>query len=168
MRRLLAIASALAMTAPVLADQPSVQVLPPDLHGSRPLEAQTGPAVVRDYLESWQQLRAAFDQNQPDLLNTDFVGTAREELGSTIVQQAKLGIHTHYQDESHNLQIVFYSPQGMSIQLLDNVEYDEQVVENGKVLATQHLKARYVVVLTPTETRWKVRIFQAAADQPSS
>jgi len=28
-------------------------------------------------------------------------------------------------------------------------------------LTTQHVRARYVAVLTPTEVRWKVRVFQA-------
>jgi len=164
MKRLLAIGCALAAAAAALGEEPSVQVLPPDLHGSRALEAQTGPAVVRDYLESWQKLNAAMGGNAAALLNADFVGTAREKLGATIAAQAKLGIHTHYQDASHKLQIVFYSPQGLAIQLIDDVEYDEQISANGKALATQHVKTRYVVVMTPTETRWKVRIFQAEAD----
>jgi hypothetical protein len=28
-------------------------------------------------------------------------------------------------------------------------------------VTTQHVRARYVAVLTPTEVRWKVRVFQA-------
>ena len=161
MKRFWMMGCALAVAAPLLADQPSVQVQPPDLHGSRPLEPQTGPAVVRDYLESWQQFSAALDRNQPALLDADFVGNARTRLGATIDGQLKFGVHTRYTDQSHHLQIVFYSPDGLSIQLIDNVEYDEQVLTGGKVLASQHVKARYVVVLTPSETRWKVRIFQA-------
>ena len=161
MRRLLTVACAFALAVPLLADQPSVQVQPPDLHGSRPVEERTGQAVVRDYLESWQKFGAALDQNQATLLDPDFVGTAREKLAATIAAQQKMGIHTHYEAASHNLQIVFYSPQGSSIQLIDDVEYDEQVVNNSAVLATQHMKARYLVVMTPAERRWKVRVFQA-------
>lgn len=160
-RVMVAMGCALAVTLPAFGEQPSVQVQPPDLHGSRPLEAQTSAAVVRDYLESWQKFSAALDQNQVSLLDPDFVGTAREKLAATILTQSKIGIRTHYQDLSHTLQIVFYSPEGQSIQMLDTVEYDVQVFDHDKQVATQHVKARYVVVLTPAEVRWKVRIFQA-------
>jgi hypothetical protein len=57
--------------------------------------------------------------------------------------------------------LVFYSPEGLSIQLLDTVEYDVQVLDHGKLQTTQHVRAHYVAVMTPTEVRWKVRIFQA-------
>jgi hypothetical protein len=49
----------------------------------------------------------------------------------------------------------------LSMQLLDTVEYDVQITDHNKVRATQHVRSRYVAVLTPTEVRWKVRIFQA-------
>jgi hypothetical protein len=57
--------------------------------------------------------------------------------------------------------LVFYSPEGLSIQLLDTVEYDLQVLDHDKLQTTQHIRAQYVAVLTPTEVRWKVRLFQA-------
>ena len=78
-----------------------------------------------------------------------------------VIYEAKAGIHARYQDQVHNLQIVFYSPDGLSIQMIDNVEYDQQVFDHDKVLATQHVRTKYVVVLTPAEVRWKVRVFQA-------
>jgi hypothetical protein len=165
MRRVLLMCCTMAFGAPILAAQPAVQVQPPDLHGSRALEKQTQAAVVRDYLESWQKFSAALDANQAALLDPDFVGTAREKLAATIDEQAKAGIHARYQDQSHNLQIVFYSPDGLSIQMIDNVEYDQQVFDHDKVLATQHVRTKYVVVLTPAEVRWKVRVFQAETEQ---
>jgi len=156
---------ALALPLALRADQsPSVQEEPPRLQGSRPLEKQTETAVVRNYLQSWQSFQAAMEQNRPDLLDPDFVGIARDKLTDTIQQQAKLGVRTRYQDRSHQLQIVFYSPEGMSIQLIDNVEYDEQVLDRDKVLTTKQIHARYVVVLTPAQDRWQVRIFQAALE----
>jgi hypothetical protein len=161
MRRLTLLGCALAVAFPALADQPTVQVQPPELHGSRALEPQTQAAVVRDYLESWQSFSNAFEQNQASLLDADFVGIARDKLGAAIDDQRKLGIHTHYQDLSHNLQIVFYSPEGLSIQLIDTVEYDQQIFDQDKPIATQHVTVRYLVMLTPAETRWKVRLFQA-------
>ncbi len=152
---------ALAVPMAIWADQPTVQVEPPDLQGSRAVESQTETAVIRDYLQSWQSLRSAMQQNRPELLDPDFAGTARDKLTDTIQEQAKLGLRTRYQDRSHHLQIVFYSPEGLSIQMMDTVEYDQQVLDHGKLLTTQHIHARYIVVMTPAEARWQVRIFQA-------
>ena len=143
------------------ADEPAVKVAQTNAVGPRNLEKQTGTAVVRDYLEAWRSMSAALEQNRADLLDADFVGTAKQKLADTIGDQAKLGIETRYRDTSHDLQLVFYSPEGMSLQLLDTVAYEVQVVDHGKVLSTQQLRARYVAVLTPTEVRWKVRVFQA-------
>lgn len=148
----------------LLAAQPVVYVEPPNLHGPRQLQDQTATAVVRDYLESWESLASALLQNRPDLLDQDFVGTAKDKLTDTIHQQAALGIQTRYQDRAHHIQIVFYSPDGLSVQLVDNVEYDERVVDHQKVLATQHTHTRYTVVMTPAETRWRVRIFQSVPE----
>lgn len=142
-------------------DHPAVRVAPTDSVGPRSLEKQTETGVIRDYLKAWRSMSDALDQNRTDLLDPDFIGTAKEKLTGTIREQAKLGIHTRYRDGAHDLQLVFYSPEGLSIQLVDAVEYDMEVLDRDKVLATQHVRARYVAVLTPTEVRWKVRIFQA-------
>jgi hypothetical protein len=150
-----------AMPLCLAANQPSVRVEPSHLEGPRQLAPQTAAAVVRDYLESWQGMAAALEQNSADLLDENFVGSAHDKLADTIHQQAAMGIHTRYQDLSHDLQIVFYSPEGLSIQLVDNVEYDEQVFLADKTLATKRMRARYVVVLTPSEVRWRVRVLQA-------
>jgi hypothetical protein len=142
----------------------AVRVEPPSLQGPRLLPEQTGKAAIRDYLQAWQSFTAAFDQNRSDLLDPAFVGTARDKFAQTIKQQAALGIRTNYQDRSHDLQIVFYSPDGMSIELIDKVEYDLQLLDHDGVKTTQHINARYVIVLTPAEVRWRVRVFQAASE----
>lgn len=142
-------------------DQPAVRVEPTDAVGPRTLEKQTKTAVIRDYLQAWHSLSGALEQNRADLLDPDFVGAAKDKLADTIRQQAKLGIQTRYRDNAHDLQLVFYSPEGLSIQLIDRVEYEVQILDHKKVQTTQHVHARYVAVLTPTEVRWKVRIFQA-------
>lgn len=143
------------------AAQPSVRVVPMDSVGPRPVEKQTQSSVVRDYLKAWQMLGGAFSQNRADLLDGYFVGIAKEKLTDTIHEQQNLGIQTIYRDESHDLQVVFYSPEGLSIQLLDNVEYEIEVRDHGKTAGTQHVRTRYVAVLTPTESKWKVRVFQS-------
>jgi hypothetical protein len=142
-------------------DKAAVRVEPTNAVGPRTLEKQTETAVVRDYLAAWRSLSGALEQNRADLLDADFVGTAKQKLTDTIGQQARLGMQTRYRDTAHDLRLVFYSPEGMSLQLLDTVDYEVQILDHGKVLSTQPVRARYVAVLTPTEVRWKVRVFQA-------
>jgi hypothetical protein len=141
--------------------QPSVRVAPMDSVGPRSVEKQTQSSVVRDYLQAWQTLGSAMNQNRVELLDAYFVGIAKEKLTETIREQQQLGIQTTYRGQSHDLQVVFYSPEGLSIQLLDNVEYDVEVRDHGKTVGTQHVQTRYVAVLTPTESMWKVRVFQS-------
>ena len=146
--------------------KPSVRVAPMDSVGPRPVETQTQASVVRDYLKAWETLRGALSQNRVDLLDGYFVGLAKDKLTDTIHEQRQLGIETTYRDQSHDLQVVFYSPEGLSIQLLDNVEYDIEVRDHGKSVGTQHVRTRYIAVLTPTESKWKVRVFQSG-DRPN-
>jgi hypothetical protein len=160
----LAMCAVVALTCSLRADQPTVRLEPPNLQGPRVLNEQTKAAVVRDYLQAWQSLRGALEQNRVDLLNRDFVGTAKDKLSDTIRDQVTMGISTRYLDQSHDLQIIFYSPEGLSIQLVDNVEYEVQVADHNKTRATQKMHARYVVVMTPAEVRWRVRIFQGGPE----
>lgn len=141
-------------------EQPSVRVDAVSA-GPRTLEDQTKTAVVRDYLLAWKNLNGALQENRADLLDASFVGVAKDKLADAIREQQAVGMKTQYHDLTHDLKIVFYSPEGLSIQLLDTVQYDVQVIDHDRVLATQHLRSRYVAVLTPTEVRWKVRVFQA-------
>jgi hypothetical protein len=163
-RALFIICSFLLVTSGFAADQSAVRVEPTNLQGPRVLEKQTETAVVRDYLEAWKSFDTALDQNRAALLDADFVGTAKDKLVNTIQQQSKIGIHTRYVDRSHDIRIVFYSPEGLSVQLVDQVEYDMQVFDHDKPLATQRVRARYVSVLTPSEVRWRVRVLQAVPE----
>ena len=160
-RPLLVLSMAFSVTTAAALGQAAVNVEPSHLDGPRILADETANSVVKNYIESWESMRAALEQNRPELLNRSFVGTAQQKLTDTIRQQAKLGIKTSYQDKSHDIQIVFYSPEGLSVELVDNVDYDVQVREKDKVMATQPVHARYVVVMTPTEVSWRVRVLQA-------
>jgi hypothetical protein len=144
--------------------QASLKIEPVKLTGPRELQEQTRTGAIRDYLEAWKSFSAALNQNRPDLLDADFVGTSKDKLKETIQQQAALGLHTKYKDLSHDLEIVFYSPEGLSIEMTDKIEYDMQVFDHDKNLGTQHVSTRYVVVLTPSEVRWRVRVFQAVPE----
>jgi hypothetical protein len=154
----------LAAVVPLSAQQPLVHVEPTELQGPRILNEQTKSGVIRDYLDAWQSVTAALQQNRPDLLDRDFVGTAKDKLTDTIHDQVTMGISTRYLDQTHDLQIAFYSPEGLSIQLVDNVQYEVQALDHGKVLGTQKLRGRYIVVMTPAEVRWRVRIFQGGPE----
>jgi hypothetical protein len=162
-RTLFAISALTAALSAFAADQPAVHVEQPHLQGPRELQQQTAKAVVQDYLDAWQSMGKALDQNRPDLLDRDFTGAAKDKLAATIKEQSAAGVHTSYRDRSHDVQILLYSPEGLSIQLADNVEYEVQLSSGGKSVGTQQVKSRYIVVLTPSEVRWRVRIFQAEA-----
>ena len=101
-------------------DDAAVRVEPTNTVGPRTLEKQTETAVVRDYLDAWRSLSAALAGNRADLLDADFVGTAKQKLADTIHEQARLGIETRYRDTAHDLRLTFYSPEGMSLQLLEH------------------------------------------------
>ncbi|MGA9585688.1 MAG: hypothetical protein WBQ95_10195 [Terracidiphilus sp.] len=145
-------------------DQPSISIEPPNLHGPRPLQPQTAKAAIQDYLDAWGVLSNALQQNRADLLDRTFIGAAKDKLASTIKEQSASGVHTVYHDRSHKVQILFYSPEGLSLELADTVEYDVQVFDHDKSLVTERVHTKYIAVLTPTETRWRIRIFQSLAD----
>lgn len=160
MRRAMLLPLLFAGALPVTADQSAVRVEPMHLEGPRVLNEQTRTAVIRDYLEAWQSVSSAMEQNRPELLDRDFTGTAKDRLTAAIRDQVTLGISTRYVARNHDLQIVFYSPEGLSIQLIDTIEYDVEVLDHGKVSASQKVSSRFVVVMTPAEVRWRVRVFQ--------
>ena len=164
LKSLLIVTAVVASASNYVAAEATVRVEPSNLKGPRELQEQTSAAVIRDYLKAWQGFREALGQNRPDLLAADFVGTSKDKLTETIQQQAALGIRTKYQDLSHDLQIVFYSPEGLSIELTDTVEYEVQVLDHEKVTATQRVNAHYIVVMTPAEVRWRVRVFQSVPE----
>ena len=141
-------------------EPPTVRI-EPTVAGPRALEDLTRKAVLRGYLHSWQTLSNALEKNRVDLLDADFVGTAREKLADTIHEQTELGMQTRYHDYSHDVSLVFYSPEGLSVQLTDIVEYEVQIKDHDQSWMTHRVRTRYVAVLTPTEVRWKVRVLQA-------
>lgn len=143
--------------------QPSVRVESPNPAEVRHLQEQTAKAAIQNYLDSWRSMSEALDYNRPELLDRDFIGAAKEKFANTIREQGANGMHTVYRDRSHDIQILFYSPEGLSIQLADTVAYDVQPFVKDKPIGVQHVQARYIVVLTPTEVRWRVRIFEAEA-----
>lgn len=151
-------------TAGWAAPDPTVKVSLDPSFGPRTLEDRTQTAVVRDYIAAWKTMNTALSANDPGPLPGSFTGIAQEKLAGTIEQQKKLGLSSSYRDASHNIKLIFYSPEGLSIELVDEVEYDVQLQDHGKDGGTQHVHTHYVAVLTPTEVSWKVRIFQSSPE----
>jgi|SRR5450432_92588 len=157
----LAIPVVLAAMLWCAAESPAVHVAPMDAVGPRAVEELTKTTLVQDYLHAWQAMGTAFEQNRPEVLQPYFVGTARDQLSTTIRNQQALGVQTLYRDRAHDIRVLFYSPEGLSIQLTDIVEFEVEVRDQGKTVGTRHVRTNYVVLLTPTEGKWKVRIFQS-------
>lgn len=161
MIRLVRILVILAPAVAVYAAAQAAVHVDPAPAAPRPLEPQTEKAAVRDYLQSWQAMQSAFSQDRADLLDGNFTGTALDKLSGSIQEQSRLVMRTDYQDVSHDIHFLFYSPEGLSIEFTDLVKYNVQVFEQGWQIATRQESARYLVVMTPAEISWKVRIFQA-------
>ena len=66
-------------------------------------------------------------------LTSTLLAQQRDKLADAIDEQAKAGIHTRYQDRSHHIQFLFYSPEGLSIELTDDAEYDVQLFDHDKL-----------------------------------
>lgn len=163
--RSIVLAIVIGATLPALAgDRPSVRVEPLHQQGPRQLQEQTAKAAIQDYIDSWQTMGRAFEQNRSDLLDRDFIGSARDKLAATIKDQSAAGLHVVYHDLSHDVQVLFYSPDGLSIELADTVRYDVELFDHDKALGNEQVRSRYLVILTPSEVRWRVRIFQAQSE----
>lgn len=152
----------LALFVPLLAaaqDLPSVQLNADNTVG-KPLEDLTRKAITRDYAKAWNTLAKALETNNAGLIDGDFVGVAADKLTSGIEQQAKAGLHRRYVDRGHKVDVLFYSPDGTSMQLRDTAQLQIQLLDGEKVLHSDNVTRQYISLMTPTEVRWKVRVLQ--------
>ncbi len=129
--------------------------------GPRDLEDITARSVQRGYASAWSELVDALNQNKASLLNAHFVGFAHDNFAARIADQKKLGLHTRIVDHGHKATAILYPADGLSIQLRDVAQLEIQVLSGDKVISSETVTRHYVVVLTPAETSWKVRILQA-------
>jgi hypothetical protein len=58
------------------------------------------------------------------------------------------------------VRVRFYSLDGSALEAVDTANLEIEYREGGKLLSTEHVQARYLVLLTPAENSWKVRILQ--------
>ncbi|MGH9566674.1 MAG: hypothetical protein ACRD4I_11850 [Candidatus Angelobacter sp.] len=125
--------------------------------GPRSVEDLTSQTVPRDYAFAWQNLAQALDENRPGLLDAYFTGFAKSSLEQRIKQQAHAGLHVRYTDHGHKLNVLFYSPNGDLMQIEDDAQLEMQILDGSKVIQTQPLHVRYMVLMTPGADRWMVR-----------
>ncbi len=147
-------------------DMPEVQ-LHADRTTGRPLEELTKKAVVRDYASAWHTLAKALNDNNAGVLDNDFVGIAQEKLQKLVAEQSRASLRTHYVDHGHTLDVLFYSPEGSSIQVRDTAHLEIQIFDGDKLIHSEQATLHYISLLTPTEVRWKVRLLQAVPEQSS-
>ena len=134
--------------------------------GPRQIEDTTERALQRDYARAWSSMEVALADNRADILDSDFVGVALDELKDRVNQQQKSELHTRYIDHGHQLQAIFYSPEGSAVQLRDTAQLEVQYLDRDKILHSEQRTESYTVVMTAGENRWKVRVLQAVAAQP--
>jgi hypothetical protein len=100
-------------------------------------------------------------ENRTDLLDQSFVGSVRDQLAKEIEQQKKAGVSARLVDKGHQVNVVFYSPEGTALELRDTAEIEHQVLDGSKVIHSEQLRQQYLVIFTLVEDKWKVRIMQA-------
>jgi hypothetical protein len=154
---LLALSGAVPLLHKVLADDlPQVKISATGV-APRILEQATGESLVREYATAWKNLATSLDENRTDLLNDDFAGTAKDRLTEQIAAQKKNGLHQHTVDHGHQVDAVFYSTDGSAIELRDTAQLEIQVLDGGKIVASNEATVHYLAVLTVADGRWKVR-----------
>lgn len=154
---------AIVLFRPVSAAGPgsSIQVRVDTAKASpRQVEDQTQQVIARDYGDAWKNLEQALEKNRADLLDADFAGAALERWGSTVREQGKAGMSQRLVDRGHHLVVLFYSVEGSAMELRDTAQFQVQYLEGGKVLHSEQLTAHYLVLMTPAENSWKIRVLQ--------
>ncbi len=129
--------------------------------GPRTVEETTERSVARDYAAAWKAMAQALDQNRTDLLGSNFTGTANDKLTASILEQRKSGLHQRIVDKGHNVEAVFYSPEGSAMELHDSAQVQLQLMDGNKVVRSEDATFHYVVLLTAAENSWKVRVLEA-------
>lgn len=129
----------------------------------RSVESLTQRSIVRDYKLAWASLAQAFDSKSTGPLNGLFEGAANEWLRDAVTSQQKTGLTSHYSNQNHRLDAIFYAQEGDVIELHDTAEYDLQISDASKSIHSEHAMVRYVVLMTPGADRWVIRQMQAVA-----
>jgi hypothetical protein len=158
-------ASALLMIAfPLRASTPVANVeFTVTSAGPRQLESTLQRSIPADYAKAWQTLSEALQSADPSVLDRYWTGVAHDKLQRLVKDQMSTDVQVRYIDKSHRLQAVFYPTDGAALLLHDTAQLEIQVLSAGKLIHTEDITEKYVVLMTPGQDRWLVRIFQTAS-----
>ena len=129
--------------------------------GPREVEDTVQLSIQRDYAEAWHSMEAALDSGDASRLNQYWVGIAHDKLAEKVQDEVQTNVRVRYQDKSHQLQAIYYPTDGAALLLHDNAEVELQVLDSGKLVHSETLHQKYVVLMTPGQDRWFVRVLQA-------
>jgi hypothetical protein len=127
----------------------------------RTVETLTQRALLRDYKFAWTNVAQALQTNSAAPVSGLFVGSANRWLRDAVSSQRRSGLSSHYSNQNHKVEAVFYAPEGDVVELHDVAEYDYQILDGGKAVHNEHAVVHYVVLMTPGADRWVVRQIQA-------
>jgi hypothetical protein len=129
--------------------------------GPRVVEGLTERGILRDYRFAWTSMAQALQFNTFDPLEGPFAGDAKQWLRQTITSQQQSGVTRRYGNQTHQLEAVFYAPEGDVIELHDTAQYQLQILDGDKTIQDEHVVVHYVVLMTPGADRWVIRQLQA-------
>lgn len=129
--------------------------------GPRVVESLTERGILRDYRFAWTSMAQALEFNTLDPLEGPFSGDVKQSLRQTILSQRQSGLRRRYTSQSHQLDAIFYAPEGDVMELHDTAEYQLQVLDGDKTIHDEHVVVHYVVLMTPGADRWVIRQLQA-------
>jgi hypothetical protein len=124
------------------------------------MEPTLQQSIPRDYVKAWQVLSTALEEGDPKLLDQYWVGVAHDKFLRLVRDESRTGIQIRYRDLSHKLQAVFYPSDGAALLLYDNVQLEMNVLRSSRVIHTERMNTRYLVLMTPAQDRWVVRVLQ--------
>jgi hypothetical protein len=129
--------------------------------GPRAIESLTERGILRDYRFAWTSMAQALESNTVDPLEGAFAGDAKQWLRQTVAGQQYSGLSQRFANQSHQLEAVFYAPEGDVMELHDTAQYQLQILDGNKLVHDEHVVVHYVVLMTPGADRWVVRQLQA-------
>jgi hypothetical protein len=140
-------------------DGPKIQL---NIANSQPREVEetTQKSITREYSTAWKTLADALANNRPDRISESFVGSAEDQMRKQISEQMNNQLSTRIVDRGHKLDVVFYSPEGSTMQLRDTAQLERQYLSGGRVVHSENITQNYLVLMAVTGDRWKVRVLQ--------
>ena len=129
--------------------------------GPRAVEPLTERSILRDYRFAWTSMAQALQSSTADALAGAFSGEANQWLRKTVASQQESHLSRRYSEQRHQLEAVFYAPEGDVMELHDTAQYHLQILDGEKTIHEENVVIHYIVLMTPAADRWVVRQLQA-------